>query len=320
MASSNRVGSGAGESFGDRSVYVIQNPAAGTGSARWLTRRIRGALAERAIPHTFRYTRRAGHAEELARSALDEGWPRILVAGGDGTVLEVVSALAGTDSALALLPVGTGNQLAANLGIPRRLSKAITVAVDGDVRRIDVGVIDGQPFTCMAGAGLDAEIVRPGRRAKRWVGYLAYLGSALWAALSPPRASLRITIDDRDVECRGVGVEVANMPGIWGPGLREPVRVVPDGALDDGRLEVCVLAFERTSDLVGALISILAGHPERDSRLRYYRGRTIVVDSDPPLSVQVDGESFGTTPFRAEVRPQALKVVVPRGQDAERET
>lgn len=293
-------------------LYVIQNPAAGTGSARWLSRRIGKALEARGVSHRLAYTREPGHAEQLARGALRDGYGRILVAGGDGTVLEVVSAMAGTDAVLALLPVGTGNQLAANLRVPRRLGRAIEVAVSGCVRKIDVGMIDGRPFTCIAGAGLDAEIVRPGPNVKRWIGYLAYLYSGFRAALSPPRAVLKIQADGRTFEYRGVGIEVANMPGISGPGLPQPVRLIPKGQLDDGELEICVLAFEGRLDLFRALLSILLGRPERDPRLKYHRVREVRVETDPPLAVQVDGERIGVTPFHATVRPGALNVVVPR--------
>lgn len=300
-----------------RELFVIQNPAAGWRSPRRLARRIASALEAEGVVHEVAHTRGPGHAADLARVALEHGARRILVAGGDGTVLEVVSAIAGTEAALAVLPVGTGNQLAANLRVPRSLRAAIDVAIRGRLRSIDVGWIDGRPFTCMAGAGFDAEVVRPGWRAKRRLGYLAYLSAAARTILSPPRADLRVVIDGRETTCRGMGVEVANMPGLSAPGLRRPIRIVPRGRLDDGKLEVCILAFESRSDLMRALLSILLARADREPRLRYHRGREVRVEAQPALSVQADGEQFGTTPFTAVVEPGALSVVVPDGEPSE---
>jgi diacylglycerol kinase family enzyme len=163
----------------------------------------------------------------------------------------------------------------------------------------------------MAGAGFDAEVVRPGWRAKRRLGYLAYLYAAARTLISPPRADLRVVIDGLEIRCRGMGVEVANMPGLSAPGFPRPVRVVPGGRLDDGRLDVCILGFESRTDLVRALVSILTGRAGRDPRLRYHRGREIRVETRPALQVQADGERFGITPFTAVVQHGALSVVVP---------
>ncbi len=293
-------------------LFVIHNPVAGARGPERLRRRVETVLAQRRVDYGYAYTERRGHAAELASDALADGYQRLLVAGGDGTVLEVVSALAGTDAAMALLPVGTGNQLAANMRLPRGADRSLEVALTGRVRKIDVGMIDGQPFTCIAGAGFDADVVRPDSSLKRRVGYLAYVHAAAAAAFSPKPSTLRITVDGRQTTCRGIGVEVANMPGLTAPILRRPVDLIPDGKPDDGQLDVCVLAVETTGELLSALTSIITGRQARNQRLRYFRGREIRVEADPTLAVQVDGERLGaTTPFAATVRPGALGVVVP---------
>jgi YegS/Rv2252/BmrU family lipid kinase len=293
-------------------LFIIHNPAAGPTQAERLRRRVEAALAARRVCYEYARTEAPGHARELAAAALAGGFARVLVAGGDGTVLEAVSSLVGSDSALALLPVGTGNQLAANLGVPRGLGAALDVALAGSVRQIDVGMVDGQPFTIIAGAGFDAEVVRPRSETKKRLGYLAYVHAATAAAFVPRPSNLRITVDGEEHTVRGIGVEVANMPGLTAPVLRRPVDLVPDGRPDDGLLDVCVLAVETTFDFLSAMSSIIARRYGRNPRLRYFRGREIVVEADPPLPVQIDGERLErTTPFAAYVRPRALNVVVP---------
>jgi len=293
-------------------LFVIHNPAAGSRHPERLRRRVEALLAQRQIDFGYAYTESGGHAEELAGEALADGYTRFLAAGGDGTVLEVVSALVDTEASLALLPVGTGNQLAANMRLPKGISRSIDVALNGRVRKIDVGMIDGRPFTCIAGAGFDADVVRPDSSIKRRLGYLAYVYAAAAAAFSPKPSSLRITVDGHEVTCAGIGIEVANMPGLTAPLLRRPVDLIPDGKPDDGLLDVCVLAVETTFDFISAITSIITGRMARDRRLRYYRGREVRVEADPPLTVQIDGERLSsTTPFVATVRPGALRLVVP---------
>jgi YegS/Rv2252/BmrU family lipid kinase len=293
-------------------LFVIHNPAAGPTQAERLQRRVETALTQRQVPYEYARTEAPGHARELAAAALAGGYGRVLVAGGDGTVLEAVSVLVDCDPALALLPVGTGNQLAANLGVPSRVGAALDVALAGKVRRIDVGMLDGQPFTIIAGAGFDAEVVRPRTEIKKRLGYLAYIHAATAAAFAPRPSTLRIIVDGEEHVIDGIGVEVANMPGLTAPMLRRPVDLVPDGRPDDGQLDVCVLAVTTTGDFLSAMGSIIARRFGRNPRLRYFRGREVLVEADPPLPVQIDGERLErTTPFAAQIRPQALNVVVP---------
>jgi len=296
------------------SLFVIQNPAAGMRRPDRLRRRIESSLERYRVQYEHAYTREPGHAQELAQQALSDGFDRLLVVGGDGTVLEAVSALAGRAAALAVAPVGTGNQLAANLGVPGNLRKSVEIAVTGRSRVVDVGLIDGRPFSCIAGAGFDAAVVRPDPATKRRLGYLAYVRAALQAAVSPQPAEFRIRVDGDEISGRGIGVEITNMPGLTAPGLRGAVPIVPNGGMDDGQLDGCLLGAETMMECVKALGSILARRYDNDGRLVYFKGREIEVETEPPLPVQADGERLGMTPFAARVWPRALTVIVPHGQ------
>lgn len=290
---------------------MIQNPAAGPRHPARLRRRIEAALSGRSVRYEYEYTREPGHGSELVARALSDGYRRFLVAGGDGTVLEVVSVLAGSDAAVALLPVGTGNQLAANLGVPRSLRRSVDVALGGAIRRIDLGLINGRPFTSIAGAGFDAEVVRPRPQLKRRIGYLAYVHAAMGAAFSPRTADLRVVVDGEELRARGTGVEVTNLPGLAAPWLRRPIPIVPGGSLDDGLLDGCLIRAESTLQMISALLGIVTRRFEHNPRLSYFRGRRVSVEADPPLPVQADGELLGTTPFWVDVRSDALNVVIP---------
>ncbi|NIR45180.1 MAG: diacylglycerol kinase family lipid kinase [Gemmatimonadetes bacterium] len=299
-------------------IFVIHNPMAGVRHPDRLRRRVESELESRGIRFEYAFTEDRGHGEELTRRALERGFDRVLVAGGDGTVLEAAVALIGTESALAMLPVGTGNQLAANLGLPRGLKKLLNVAVTGVQRKIDVGMLDGRPFTIIAGAGFDAEVIRPPASLKRRIGYLAYVQAATGAAIAPKVSRLRVVVDGKAETLSGIGVEVANMPGLTAPTLVRPVDLVPNGKPDDGLLDVCVLAVESTVEFVAALTAIMTGRQKKSSGLQYFRGREVRVEADPPLPVQIDGELLDkTTPFVATVRPLALNVIVPDDREGE---
>ncbi|MEE8520459.1 MAG: diacylglycerol kinase family protein [Gemmatimonadota bacterium] len=292
-------------------VYVIQNPAAGGRHPERLRRIIGTTLEARGVSYQFAYTEAPGHAEELAAAAVASGFPRVLVAGGDGTVMEAVASIADTDTVLGLIPTGTGNQLAANLGVPSRIARAVSVAATARPRRIDVGMINGRPFTCMAGAGFDTALISPDARLKQRLGYLAYVYAAVEAGLSPQVASLEITLDGESFIERGVGLEVANLPGLRLPGLPWPINIIRDGSIDDGLLDICILGADSTLSLISVVASFMTGRPHRNPRIRYLRGREVRVEADPPLAVQADGELFGMTPFTASVRKRALAVAVP---------
>jgi YegS/Rv2252/BmrU family lipid kinase len=297
-----------------RRLFIIQNPAARTRHPERLRKKIESLLLARGVAFEHAYTDAPGHGSELVADALSRGYRRVLVAGGDGTVREAVSALAGAEAALALLPAGTGNQMAANLGVPKDLKRSLEVALRGRIRTVDLGMINGRPFAAIAGAGIEAEVIRPKSRAKRRFGYLAYVHAATFAALSPKPANLRIGLDgNRSITGRGVGVEVVNMPGLTAPGLPRPVRIVPDGRMDDGQLDGFLVAAETTFECFAAVGSIVFRRFNQNRRLHYFSAREISVEADPPLPVQADGELIGETPFRAKIWPNALKVLVPAG-------
>lgn len=294
-----------------RRLFVIQNPVAGTRRPERLRRRIHSELTAQGVSFEHAYTRERGHGAELVQRAREEGFRRVLVAGGDGTIREVVSALAGSPVALALLPVGTGNQLAANLGIPKSVPGCVAVALAGRLRQIDLGLIDGRPFAAIAGAGFDARVVRPDSRVKRRVGYLAYVHAATAAVLSPQLASLRVRVDGVEISGRGIGVMVMNMPGLTAPGLARPVTIVPGARMDDGRLDGCLLAIATRRESFAALGAILRRRQQASPLLKYFSGSEIRVEADPPLPVQADGERLGETPFSVKVWPGSLRVLVP---------
>jgi YegS/Rv2252/BmrU family lipid kinase len=294
-------------------VALVFNPASGTQD----TARRRSALESLAraagLTGELGETDREHGAVLLARKAVAEGVQRLLVCGGDGSVTEAADALAGSEVALAVLPGGTGNLLAVNLGLPTDMQAAMRLALTGEVRPLDVGRANGRVFLIMAGMGLDAHMVRDAdRKLKERLGVLAYLVAAL-RNLSRPANRYAITIDGRLFHRRAKTVLVANVGRITG-GL----ELVPGADPEDGLLDVAILRAQGFWGLALLAVGTLFGRRPASRSLRgealleIHRGREIVIETAHPQPVQLDGNEVAPT-ARLEVHaePGALRVIRP---------
>ncbi|RZS90019.1 YegS/Rv2252/BmrU family lipid kinase [Motilibacter rhizosphaerae] len=259
-----------------------------------------------AAPAWFETTPEEPGAQQ-ARSALEQGAELVLVCGGDGTVMACAGALAGSGVPLAVIPAGTGNLLARNLGIPRDVQGAVEVAAHGRQRAIDVGTLDGRPFVVMAGTGFDAAMLADAPAAlKGALGWPAYVVSASRHLLER-RRTFTLALDDRaPVRRRGRGVLIGNVGRLQG-GL----PVLPDAEPDDGALDVAVIRARGLASWALLAASVVLRRPD-PRRLETFRAERVVVTSSEPLATEADGEVLGEA-ARIEValRPGALVVMVP---------
>ncbi|GGM19358.1 hypothetical protein GCM10007977_020780 [Dactylosporangium sucinum] len=244
----------------------------------------------------------------MAEQAVEAGVEVVLACGGDGTVMAVASVLAGTDVALALIPSGTGNLLATNVGVTRDVAAALAVATGGERRRIDVGVVeDAGTFTVMAGMGFDAAMVgeTPDDRKARF-GWVAYVVTGL-RNLRRRRMRLRIRLDDGPwLRRRASTVLVANVGRLQGG-----IPLLPDAHVDDGWLDVAVLSPRHLTDWAKLAWGVLRRR-ERPPRLETFRARSVEVRTGREEPRELDGDVVA--PARrlvARVRPGALLLCVP---------
>jgi diacylglycerol kinase (ATP) len=307
-----------------RSLRIISNPNAGGGrdSGQGL-RAAAGRFAEQGWTVSWCFTERPGHARELAAAAAAEGLGVVAAAGGDGTINEVVNGLVGSPTALAVLPAGTGNVLAAQLGlvgVPTPLHRADLVAAAealcaGVVRPVDTGLAQsaGGPerhFVLWAGVGLDAEVAREiettGRLLKRRFGPAAYGALAARAALVATGTPAVVTCDGERIDGRLLLGVVANVRLYGGT-----VDLSPEALLDDGRLDVSLFMGASVLAKLRHLGAVLARRRAPRSEWRGLSAARIAITADPPLPVHLDAEPFGTTPVVLTVRPRSLRLLVP---------
>lgn len=291
-------------------VVVIANPASRSG--RRLAELARRSFARREIECDVIFTERPGHGAELASHHAPD-YDAIFALGGDGTVMEIAGALAGTQALVGVLPGGTGNLLARAVGIPLNVSKAVNHLLDGEELLIDLGRFpSGRRFAIAAGVGIDAAMVAETPSwLKRRLGVLAYtiMGSraALRSVIRREFFATRITVDGETHERRAAAVMIANFGAVLG----NRITLGPAIRTDDGLLDACVFSPRTLGDALRIVRRLLRGRFENDPCMLYVRGRDIRVETTPPLQWQADGELMGTTPFEVVVEPLAVRLLVP---------
>ncbi|MGE3311271.1 MAG: diacylglycerol kinase family protein [Limisphaerales bacterium] len=293
---------------------VIFNPAARGEKARQFAR----FLTTIAAAADLRPTTGPGTARPLAREAADTGYDLVIAAGGDGTVFEVLNGIAdstrGFDhTALSVLPFGTANVFARELGIPPQPDQAWAALQSGSVRRIDCGLAEFKDpsgnlrtarFVIVAGAGLDARAVQlVDWNLKRRAGKLAYISAACRAYLSHPDLA-HCTIDGRDFT--GRAVLIGN-----GRFYAGDLAIFPDGNLESGLLHVRGVRKVTPGILARCLGAYLTGRWTLDRQLTGASVPELRLTSDKPVPLQLDGEFVGWLPATLRILPASLQVIAP---------
>lgn len=294
-------------------ILVLVNKGASGGVPSALRRRLGAAFAARGVPFDILETEEPGEVERLAGEAARRGFRAVAAAGGDGTVAQALRGTAGTEVPVAILPFGTGNQLALNFDIPGSLEGSVRVAVEGKVERIDLGRVDGRYFALNAGAGLDADVMADAtEELKSRLGFAAYLYSGLKHLITPHPSDFRIVADGREVEIRATMVLLANV-GVLGAGpFPVEVTVAPRASVTDGLIDVCIFAPRNLPEMARMLWRVARQQFAGDDRMIFFQARHVRIEADPPMPAQVDGEPRGQTPIEVDVVPLAGRVLVPR--------
>jgi YegS/Rv2252/BmrU family lipid kinase len=281
---------------------VILNPTARSERARRWTERLR-ALCGDAF---FYATESAGEAEDLARRAAGEGFKQIVAAGGDGTIHEVVNGIAGSEAALGLMPMGTMNVFANELGLPAYdLGRCWEIIRAEHTRLIDLPTANGKHFVQLAGIGLDAQVVKETSLAfKRNFGPLSYLISAAQiAARRPPR----LLIDSEDAKTEeGTFVLVGNGRLYGGP-----FPFFKHAVIDDGLLDVLVFKQLGYLELLKYLQNVVFTPEITTREVEYFQTQRLRVSSMEEVPIELDGELSGTCPVEFRMEPRRLKVLAP---------
>ncbi|MBI2813434.1 MAG: diacylglycerol kinase family lipid kinase [Opitutae bacterium] len=289
-------------------IRFILNPASGHLRRRpQLAGQIRGFCAARGLDATLAPTERAGHAPELAATAVREGCDVVVAVGGDGTMNEVASALVGTRAALGLVPCGSGNGLARHLGMPLRPAAALETLLSGKVRLIDSGVVNGLPFFNAMGLGFEAEIAAGFAKLKSR-GLAGYFRVGWPLFFSHREETCRVTHDAGTSEFDHVFTLAVLNSDQYG----NDAVLAPGAKVDDGRFDLVTLRKVGFARAAALLWRMRFGGISRAPELMWCRSSRFVIERQAPAPFHTDGEPRPPA-ARLEItlRPKSLRILVP---------
>jgi diacylglycerol kinase (ATP) len=289
-------------------IAVVAHAAKTTGGGLLELRR---ALEDAGVPDPLWYeVPKSRKAPKQVRRALDEGAELVFAWGGDGTVQRCIDVLAGTGTPLAIVPAGTANLLATNLGIPDDIAAAVRTGLEGARRPIDVGRVNGERFAVMAGAGLEAAMIRDADDGlKDRVGRIAYLWTgARNVDAKPFRTKIRVDgatwFDDR-ASC----VLVGNVGKLFGG-----VEAFEDARPDDGMLELGVVTADGLVEWARTIARTAVGSTAKSPFVQVTRGRKIEAELSRKVLYELDGgDREKTKSLEVDVEPGAIQICVPVG-------
>jgi len=296
---------------GARKATLISNPRTGRYNSRRIPiEHIASLLRSRGVEVDLRPTTAPHDATEIAARAARNGSSEIIVAGGDGTINEVIQGVAGTKARLGIIPRGTANVLARELGLPLDEQEAAVIAARGKSRRIHLGLaIDetnnvSRHFALMAGIGLDASIVRHVRpKLKKRIGKGAFWISGLSHLASWNPHPFKLEIDGREYTATFAAIGKARRYG-------GDLAITPEARLDEPEFEVCIIETSNRFRYLRLLSHAMrAGMPRDNPAVKFIK--TNKVRAFGTSQVQIDGELIGSLPMRVEIAPHSLEVIVP---------
>jgi diacylglycerol kinase (ATP) len=314
-------------------VLIVFNPTAGQGTAVQVAIEQAATLwqAQGWIVN-IEPTQCAGDGTRIAREAAANGVNIVVAAGGDGTVNEVMNGLVNTNAALGVLPAGTVNIWAREMGLPMDVRQSAAALLQAKWCQIDVGrvtsivprrwllrrrittkpvILIDRYFLLMAGVGFDAAVTAVVSSAeKKYLGVIAYVKQALQLIHQYQGSHLTIYLDDKKVRGRVLMAVVGNSQ-LYGGVIKFTLNAV----INDGLLDVCIVKGRSMLKAPIRLLSILFRSHHLDDRIEYHRATQIRFVSRKPVPIQIDGDYLGTTPMRLEVVPKSLWVLVPPNAD-----
>ncbi len=288
-------------------VLLIVNPASRRGAR--VQERALHAFADAGVDCDVMHTEAPGHAAILAKTHAHK-YEAVFTLGGDGTVMEVLGALAHQGPPLGILAAGTANVVARTLGIPLNPTRAVPMLLRGDEATLDLGRLgDGRRFAIGVGVGLDATMIAEApAKLKRRLGFMAYVIGGYKAVLRNQRFTLRLTVDGVVFDLTASAVLIAN----FGAVLNDLVAFGDGIVHDDGQLDACVFSPRNLRDSLRILWRMIRKDFRADPCLFYKSGREFRVDTVPWMPSQADGELLAGTPLTVSVDPLAGRLLIPR--------
>jgi diacylglycerol kinase (ATP) len=295
---------------------LIYNPAAGRIPVGYFIGGVVRALNDHGWRVEVAESLNGRHTTQLARMAAKENFRAVFAIGGDGTAGQAAAGLIGSQTALGILPAGTTNVWAREMGLNaftfshiRALNQNARALANAKPVPIDVGLCNGQPFLMWAGIGLDAMTVKklgPRKRFEKYLSVTEYAATALWNATIWHGMNLRVTADEKLIEGHYLLALVSNIRHY------AVIEISPTATIDDGQMDLWLLSGSTLADAFQHMFELLAGLHVSSDMARCIPFRKAVIESDTAFPVQMDGEPMlGAQRVILDILPQRLRVLIP---------
>ncbi|NLL19161.1 MAG: diacylglycerol kinase family lipid kinase [Clostridia bacterium] len=290
-----------------KTAFII-NPVAGRGRTAKIWPEIEAAMKSAGEAGDPYFTGGPGDAERLGRELPQQGYQRLLVLGGDGTVHGVLNGLEMEKAQIGILPTGTGNDFCRVLGISKQPKEALMQLLQGTTKKVDIGLVNGRRFLNTIGVGFDAEVVRTTNEEYRQLkGTLAYVASLIKVLAKYRNQHLTIETETATFSGKMLLAAVGNGQYVGGG-----MQLLPKAEIDDGVFHLCLLGDVSKAEVLFNMPKIFSGNHLSHPKVSTLTARKIVINCRRPLTVQADGEIIGETPVEVNILPQALEILVPK--------
>lgn len=291
-------------------VAVVVNPAAGRGRALRLIPKVRDLLESLGVEHSIEVSSAPDQPEQLARRAAENGAGIVAALGGDGLAGMVANGLVSSGASLAVIPAGTGNDLARSLGLDRRDPLSVVrMLADARTRQMDVIQVKSEArryFLNIAGAGFDSEVNETANAMKtRLTGSAKYVAALFRTLRRFEPADFELVVDGEEIRRRAMLIAIGNGRS-YGGGM----CVCPEASLFDGEVDICIVGEMSKIEFLRSFPKVFRGTHVKHPKVTMLRGKEIELRADRKLMVYGDGEPAGVLPASFLVLPAALPVVV----------
>lgn len=288
-----------------RNILFIINPKSGTDRKIYIRQSIGKHIDTKKYDYKIRYTEYAGHAEVIAREAATAGIDIVVAVGGDGTVNEVARALIHTNTALGIIPCGSGNGLARHLQLPIDPEGAIKMINAGIIKSLDYGTMNGLPFFCTCGMGFDAFVsMKFAHSGKR--GLISYIENTLRETLTYKPDTYTLRFDDTEVQQRAFVIACANASQYGNNAF-----IAPAASMSDGLMDITVLEPFPPIEAPQLALQLFNGTLTTNSRVKTFKAKKVRITRNGNDPVHVDGDPLTTAQeIEVEIHPQGINMVV----------
>jgi diacylglycerol kinase (ATP) len=295
---------------GNRKVYVIMNPVAGTNAPEVVREAVQNALTEQRFECEIYETTGKEDVKQIVRAAIREGYKLFMAVGGDGTIAAVANGLVGTGIPFVVIPAGTWNALARALDIPLQLDQALALMFqEHQVREIDMMQVGNNSYILNISAGIGSRTMTyVTREDKRRFGKFYDLWNGLHHILSYQDFRFDVTIDGKHQRLRASEIMVANCRII----ALKAIELDPDIRMDDSKMHLCRIYASSLRDYLSLTYSMLTGRQKQDWRVRCIDAfDEVEIRSRHRLPIQADGDLIGYLPLKVKLQPKAVRIVTP---------